>query len=116
MPTNLGGSSIGSAAVAISGSGQQGDLTMDVDPPTNESIDVDEDKNKPDDAEKQVRRLRVSVWRSCDRSCSRSCSSSSIHPLWLSTATIVAVEGCVPIPVERCLYTYVTSCRFTTVF
>ena len=89
---------------------------MDVDPPTNEPIDVDQDMSKPDDAEKQVRRLRVLLWRSCNRSCSRSCSSSSIHFLWLYTATIVVVEGGVPVPVARWLYMYVTSCRFAIVF
>ena len=44
MPTTRGSSSSGVSAVAISGSEQQEDPVMDVDPPKNDPIDVDEDK------------------------------------------------------------------------
>ena len=78
MPTTRGSSSGGVSAGAISGSEQQEDPVMDVDPPTNEPIDVDEDMSQTDDKNK-VRHLRVLLKRSRDRSCTRSCSSSH-HP------------------------------------
>ena len=46
MPTTRGSSSSGVSAGAISGSEQQADPVMDVDPPTNEPIDVDEDMSQ----------------------------------------------------------------------
>ena len=46
MPTTRGSSSSGVSAVAISSSEQQEDPVMDVDPPTNEPIDVDEDMSQ----------------------------------------------------------------------
>ena len=46
MPRTRGSSSDGVSAGAISGSEQQKDPVLDVDPPTNKLIDVDEDMSQ----------------------------------------------------------------------
>ena len=46
MPTTRRSSSSGVLAVAVPGSEQQKDPVLDVDPPTNKPIDVDEDKSQ----------------------------------------------------------------------